>query len=409
MKESFKKIRYILLVLILLVVNFSVPTKEVAEAKTLRDLKEELAQKEANLKAGVSEKLLTEQEIATKKESINKINIEIDSIQQELINLTEEIEQLNVEIVEKEKEIKNIINYYQLSSSESAYLEYIFEAVDFTDFIYRMAITEQLSDYNDKLIDEYHQKIKENEQKKKDLDAKTISLNEKQNQLQAELVSLGDQLGSIVEENVTMEEEIRSLKKVIDTYEKTYNCGLDEDINTCGKGKLPVDTAFYRPVKTGRVSSNYGWRTYWINGAEKTDFHYGVDISRTGYKAPVNPIAAGRVAYIEEQTKCGGNRVYIHHDVKGQKYTSGYFHLAYINVKVGDIVTTESVIGGVGGIESYDGCSTAVHLHLQISTTNIEPLKLGFYSRFTARSFNPRNVLNLPKEGSFFYDKTTKY
>ena len=46
MKETFKKIRYILLVLLLLVVNFAMPTKEVAEAKTLRDLKEELAELE---------------------------------------------------------------------------------------------------------------------------------------------------------------------------------------------------------------------------------------------------------------------------------------------------------------------------------------------------------------------------
>ena len=240
------------------------------------------------------------------------------------------------------------------------------------------------------------------------ISSKTISLNEKQNQLQSELISLGDQLGNILEENVTLEEDIRSLKKVIDTYENSYKCGLDEDINVCSKGKLPPDTAFYRPVKTGRVSSNYGNRTYKLNGKWVSDFHYGIDISRTGYGAPVNPIAAGRVAYIEEKTRCGGNRVYIHHNVKGQAYTSAYFHLSHINVKVGDTVTTETVIGGVGGIESYETCSTAVHLHLQISTTNV-PAGLSYYSRFTARSFNPRNVLNLPPEGSYFYDKTTKY
>ena len=408
MKKVLNSVRYVFLILVLLIVNFAMPSQEAAEAKTLRDLKQELAEKEANLNAGVSEKLLTEQEIADKKESINKINLEIESIQQEMIDLTKEIEELNVEIVEKEEEIKKIINYYQLSNSESAYLEYIFEAADFTDFIYRVAIAEQLSDYNDKLIDEYHNKIKENENKKKELSAKTVSLNEKQNQLQAELISLGNQLGSILEENVTIEEDIKSLKKVIDTYENSYKCGLDEDLNSCGKGKLPPDTDFYRPVTKGKVSSNYGWRTYYLKGKKVTDFHYGMDISQTGYGAPVNPVAAGKVAYIEERTSCGGNRVYIHHNVDDQPYTSAYFHLSHINVKVGDIVTTDTVIGGVGGIESYETCSTAVHLHLQISTTNI-PAGLSYYSRFTARSFNPRDVINFPSEGSYFTDKTTKY
>lgn len=411
MKKTFKKIRYIFLVLLLLLVNFAIPTKESIEAKTLRDLKAELAAKEASLESGESQQQLTQQQIDQKKANISNINLEIENIDKEMVNLTEEIEELNIEIVEKEEEIKNIINYYQLSNSESAYLEYVFEAATFTDFIYRMAISEQLSKYNDELVEEYHATIKRNEEKKEELSAKTIALNEKQKQLQTELVSLGDQLGSILDENTTLEEEIKSLKKVINTYENEYKCGLDEDINVCGGGRLPPDTAFYRPVVKGKVSSNYGSRCYRLNGKTVCDFHYGMDISQTGHGTAVYSMAAGRVAYIEHQTKCGGNRVYIHHDVKGQKYTSAYFHLSHINVRVGDIVTTDTVIGGVGGnpsIETYDGCSSGTHLHIQLSYTNISA-GLSFYSRFTSKSFNPRNVVNLPAEGSWFYNRTTKY
>ena len=407
MKKSFKKFKYVLLVLLLLVVNFALPTKEVAEAKTLRDLKEELAAYEKDLAAGEEQKKLTEQEIANKRASIENINLEISNISKEIVSLNEEIEQLNIEIVEKEKEIKEIMNYYQLSSSESAYLEYVFEAADFTDFIYRMAIAEQLSKYNDELVEEFHATIKENEQKKKDLDAKTVTLNEKQKKLESELASLGSQLGAIMDENVSIEDDIKSVKKMINTYENIYKCGLDEDLNTCGRGKLPPDTAFYRPVKSGKVSANYG--TYYPWG--KPQQHYGMDISQTGHGANVYSMANGRVAYITERSSCGGNMVYIHHNVNGNLYTTGYFHLSHINVSVGDTVTTDTVIGGVGGNSSYewwDDCSTGTHLHIQFGYGN-PPGGLGFYTKFTAKHFNPRNVLNLPSEGSWFYDRTTKY
>lgn len=407
MKKILKKIKYIVLIFVLLVVNFSIPTEEVAEAKTLRDLKEELAAYEAELEQSETQQKLTEQQIANKRSNIDSINAEIQSIQKEMVDLTAEIEQLNVEIVEKEEEIKEIMNYYQLSNSDSAYLEYVFEAADFTDFIYRMAIAEQLSKYNDKLVDEFHETIEKNEKKKKDLDAKTVSLNEKQKQLESELASLGSQLGEIMDENVSIEDDIKSVKKMINTYENVYKCGLDEDLNTCGRGKLPPDTAFYRPVKSGKVSANYG--TYYPYGKPKQ--HYGMDISQTGHGAPVYSMANGRVAYITERSDCGGNMVYIHHNVNGNLYTTGYFHLSHINVKVGDTVTTETVIGGVGGNEYYewwDDCSTGTHLHIQFAYGNTSG-GLGFYTRFTAKHFNPRNVLNLPSEGSWFSDRTTKY
>lgn len=407
MKQSFKKIRYILLVLLLLVVNFAMPTKEVAEAKTLRDLKEELAAYEKDLAAGEEQKKLTQQEIANKKASIENINLEISNISKEIVSLNEEIEQLNIEIVEKEKEIKEIINYYQLSSSESAYLEYVFEAADFTDFIYRMAIAEQLSKYNDQLVEEFHSTIKENEQKKKDLDAKTVSLNEKQKKLETELASLGSQLGEIMDENVSIEDDIKSVKKMINTYENVYKCGLDEDLTVCSRGQLPPGTAFYRPVNKGKVSANYGIYYPWGDPLQ----HYGMDISQTGHGANVYSMADGIVAYITERAKKGGNMVYIHHNINGVKYTTGYFHLSHINVSVGDVVTPNTVIGGVGGnpaIEWWDKGSTGTHLHIQFAYGNI-PGGLSYYTRFTAKHFDPRNVLNLPSEGSWFYDRTTKY
>lgn len=408
MKKILSNFIRLSLVLIVICVTLTVPNShEEVQAKTLRDLKNELAEKEKELANAQNEKKLTQQQIDSKKKGISDINVEIANIYKELDNLTKEIDQLGVEIVEKEQEIKDIMNYYQLSTGESAYLEYIFNAADYTDFIYRMAIAEQLSDYNDKLVDEYNSKIKENEQKKKDLSSKTVELNDKQKQLEKELDSLGTQLGEIMDENVTIEDDIKSVKSLINTYENVYKCELDEDISTCGRGKLPAGTAFFRPVISGVVSANYGIYYPWGYAMQ----HYGMDIAGTGHGANVYSVADGRVAYITERSSCGGNMLYIHHNVNGKAYTSGYFHLATINVKVGDTVTTNTVIGTVGGNSAYewwDDCSTGTHLHLQLSTTNIKE-GLGFYTRFNAKHFNPRNVINFPSEGSSFKDRITKY
>ena len=63
--------------------------------------------------------------------------------------------------------------------------------------------------------------------------------------------------------------------------------------------------------------------------------------------------------------------------------------------KVGDIVTITSVIGTVGGGESYDNCSTGAHLHFGI---------LKGWSGYTY--YNPRNYIKFPRLGSRF---TTRF
>lgn len=401
-----KKIVYVFLAIMLISINFCIPSSTRVEAKTLRTLKQELASMEAELAENESAKEYTEGQIQNKKNNISAINNEIDSIQKEMVSLTNEIENLNVEIEQKQKEIKEIMNYYQLSNGESAYLEYVFNAADFTDFIYRMAISEQLSKYNDELVDEYQNIIKQNKQKQKDLSSKTVSLNEKQVSLQGELSDLGNQLSSFVEESVSIEEEIESMKKLINTYQNVYKCGLDEDLSTCGRDKLPPGTKFYRPTDGGRVSADFGWYYPWGTAT----WHYGMDISQTGHGANVYSVAEGKVVAIYPRTSCGGNQVFIQHLVNGVKYTSLYAHLAYVNVNVGSIVTTNTVIGGVGGnpsIETWDRCSTGTHLHVQIAYGWY--LNEYNYSGFTARSFNPRLVINFPSVGSYFNNRTTKY
>lgn len=411
MKKVLKKVLFVFLIAVLLVVNYAPTTVEPVEAQTLRSLKKELEEKKAEYEANKQQQAATQAEINAAKSKALSISKEIEQIQVEMVKLTEEIEKLNEDIDDKNEEIKKIINYYQLSSGENEYLEYVFDAADFTDFIYRSAISEQLTDYNDELVDEYSQMIIDNEKKKVDLAAKTVTLSEKQTELEKQIQVYKTELEGIVEGAVSIKEELEMLEEFVETYEE-YGCDLDEDISSCSYGKLPPGTAFYRPVVSGRVSSNYGYRTYRINGTTKSEFHYGMDFA-VPHGTPVYAVANGQVVGYTHHYRCGGNMLYIAHNINGTRYTSAYYHLASVNVSVGQSVTYNTVIGYSGGspsIETWDKCTTGAHLHLQMGTgAYLMDSGYRYYSQFQSRSINPRNVINIPSYGVYFNSRDRKY
>ena len=162
--------------------------KAEAKANTLREMKAELARLEAKLADNKKEQNSAQSGINESKQRIDQIAREKVDIEEEIESLSKEIVELNNDIIDMNGEIKDIISYYQLSSTgDSGALEYIFNADDYTELIYRMAITEQLSEYNSNAIKEYNAKISDNEKKK-------VSLANKKTQLGAKEIELEDAL-----------------------------------------------------------------------------------------------------------------------------------------------------------------------------------------------------------------------
>ena len=110
------------------------------------------------------------------------------------------------------------------------------------------------------------------------------------------------------------------------------------------------------PVSNYSVSSDFGIRRHPITGM--THFHTGLDLlSETGDDR-VHPVKPGVVVLAQPHPQYG-NMVVIRHT---NGVESLYGHLANIAVKVGDKVTTETVLGMIGNT----GSSTGKHLHLEI-------------------------------------------
>lgn len=404
-----KRILSILLICTILIPSLIIP--ENVKAETLGDIKRKLAQLEKELQENTNQKQLTEAQINEAYQNIDNINANINQINADKVRILEEIEQLNENIVHKDKEIKEIINFVQVSNGESAYLEYAFGAKDFTDFIYRVAIAEQLTNYNEQLINDYNQMIEDNKKKQIELKNKETSLKQEQVKLQKELEKLGDQLKQIEGIGADKKEQIRLQKEAINLYENQLGCKDDEDIATCGRSVLPPGTAFYRPLMSGYVTSNYGNRCVQLPSGWDCSGHNGLDFSTSGSNVPVYGVGTGIVVGITERSSCGGNMVYVNHIINGQTYTSVTAHLRRINVSMGQRVTKDTIIGIMGGdpsIEYWDGCSTGAHAHISIAT-GLYLTDYFNWNQFAASLFDPRAVINAPVVGGYFKDRITKY
>lgn len=385
-----KKISHILLVMALVIPLF-IPgiTRAANDNRTIRDLKNEIDALEKKLDSVENDKNLTNQQIAEIKINLESIGKEMISIDEEIVQIGIDIEKLNEDIEKKDEQIKELVNFLQVTNGESMYLEYAFGAQTMTDFIYRVSIVEQMTNYNQQLIDEMHKTIKEKNQKTKDLDNKKEYLDKKKIDLANEQAKLGNRIGDILEEEGDMKKQIADARKTLDNY-LAMGCTLDQKISQCAR--IPLDVDFARPLQKGCVSGNYGYQASSPLNPSSSRFHNGIDLACNPWGTPVYATASGLVVGVGFAS-CGGNYVIIQHKINGEYYASRYLHLHSVSVKEKDVVTKDTIIGTVGGGESYDSCSTGPHLHFVLAK--------GLYGRdfslfIEPHIFNPGTKILVP-------------
>ena len=402
MKKFIRSICNLLLVLGLLVPTFMSPfvlNVDAADNRTIKSILADIEKQKKELQENKNKQKLTNEQILTIKNNISLISNEITKGQNEIIEINNQIAILENQIEEKDAEMKKVINFLQLSDGESQYLEYIFGATSFTDFIYRVAITEQLTNYNNKLIKEYNELIESNKKHQADIKKKEEELTIKQNNLQKEVsklqyqvTQLGNEQGSLEEGILKSEASVRAL--IAD------GCDENETVDACYTRlkTLPSDTSFWRPLFSASITSVWGSRRYWYNGRWVESYHYGLDLG-TAERTKVYSVANGTVgdrAYWSGT----GYVLYVYHKVNGVKYTSVYEHLCAncYAVNKGDNVTKDTVIAYSGNT----GQSTGPHLHLGM-LYGWAGIEYSYWdATYYAKLFDPRTVINFPSGyGSF--------
>lgn len=394
-----KKITYLIVVVFLLVLI--IPSK--IEAKTLQDMYDQLADLQTKYNNNKNSKNLTQSQINQLNGEITTISATIEKTRKEIKQAEIDIENSKTKIADKKVETDGLIQFLQVSNGGNIYLEYLFDAENYTDFIYRYEVVKQLTNYNSDLIDELEALILDLQAKEKELSEKTVKLENDRQELTKKVNTLSYSLANFESEGVDIEEDIADLKKVIKVYED-MGCSRNQDITTCAASINAFGWKY--PMAKGCVTSEYtgfNQRLDYSGGGG----HHAIDLDCVGEGTNVYAAADGTIARIAFYD-CGGNAVYITHTVNGKKYTSVYMHLLRIasGMYVGKVVTDQTVIGYVGGWSTstanggYDRCTTGAHLHFGIAE--------GHNAwDFNSYSINPREIFSFPSliynGGGYFY------
>lgn len=322
-----------------------------------------LGEYEAKLNKYKTDAENNQQAINKTQSEINQANNNIEYIKQEMKNMANEIVEMREEIVEYNEEIKRkgeqtkeIVAYYQLSERENVYLEYLFGADNVTDLIYRSSIVEQLTTYNNQVIDELESMIEANEKREIELNKKEVELKNRQKNLEEKVVDLGEEKSNLSVASVSIAQQIKIYQELVNSYKKAGCKSKDViGVDCAVQGEAGV---FRRPTKSGYVTSEFGFR--WGS------LHRGIDISSTNKtKEKIYPIANGKII-AKYKDSAGALILAIEHysSVKGKWYTSLYGHMSSYapGLYVGKNVTSDQYIGYMGNT----GYSFGVHLHMEV-------------------------------------------
>ncbi len=374
-----KKLSSVILLILLTV--FLIPVN--TNAKTLKQLEEEVNKFTSDLESKNNQIAANNAEVAEIKQKIADYENQISEIESETQVLEQEIEESNEEIAEKSEQSKSLFQYLQVSEGENAYLEYIFGATDVTDMVYRMAIVEQLTEYNDQMMDELTQLIEDNQGRKEELADKNEELEKLTDELEAEQSKINAETAAIKDAMPSVQQQLDEANKQL-AYYKKLGCGENEDITSCemrvNGNSVPSASGFYRPMVSGYVTQN------WMNAG-----HLGIDLSNTNKTIEIYPIASG-VVFAKYYDTYGALVLKIRHNVNGRYIYSTYAHLSAWYVNVGDVVTPDTVIGRMGNT----GYSFGAHLHLELTTCDWHAGGGCTWSTYQKSTINPRQYVGFP-------------
>lgn len=374
-----KKISSVILLILLTI--FIIPVN--TNAKTLKQLEDEVNNFTADLESKNNQIAANDAEVAEIKQKIADYENQISEIKSETAVLEQEIEESNIEIAEKSEQSKSLFQYLQVSEGENAYVEYIFGATDVTDMVYRMAIVEQLTEYNDQVMDDLTKLIEDNKQRKEELAAKNTELEKLTDELEAEQSKINAETAAIRDAMPSVEKQKEEAEKQL-AYYKKLGCGENEDITSCemrvNGNSVPSASGFYRPMVSGYVTQN------WMNAG-----HLGIDLSNTNKTIEIYPVASG-VVFAKYYDTYGALVLKIRHNVNGRYIYSTYAHLSAWYVNVGDVVTPDTVIGRMGNT----GYSFGAHLHLELTTCDWHAGGGCTWATYQKSTINPRQYIGFP-------------
>lgn len=400
----------------------SVPSEHAAYASNLNDLQSE--QKEINSKKSeVNSKIKSaedeikeiEGEQNTIKSDIQRLDLaigdaetkivgkekEIKTTKEEITTLQEEIKELSKRIETRNELLKDRARSFQENGSKVSYLEVLFGAKSFGDFIDRLGAIAVIMEADKGIIEEHERDRKDLEDKQvkvelelsnleqmlKDLEGLKSSLSAQKAEKDAVMADLKEQQGQLEEAKLSLEEEQSilaaqeaAIKKAIQQEQKRIEeerkraaerAAEAEKENNDGANNNPppVSSGVFTKPADGRITS--GFRP------PHRPNHHGVDIAKTG-TVPIVAAADG-VVIRSYYSPSYGETVFISHYIDGQTYTTVYAHMRRHSRAVSEMQTVKK--GQFIGYMGNTGQSFGQHLHFE--------LHRGAWNQAKSNAINP--------------------
>ncbi|MDD5693149.1 MAG: peptidoglycan DD-metalloendopeptidase family protein [Patescibacteria group bacterium] len=327
-----------------------------------------------------SQRTTLEGEVASFNNQIAAIESQIVQTDSQLTELNGKITQANADLLKQKDLLREYLRTMYVDGQVST-VELIAKSKSFSEFLdqseYMGAMQQNVQNTASQISD--LKTMLEQEQ------LKVIALQEQQKAMQTALVQQKAEKDAYLTQVTT--EEQAAKKKLSDM--------LSRGTITCN-GSSPVIKAsnpiFKFPLNCGYISQGWGNTAYaTVDRAYGGAIHNGVDVA-VGANTGIHAIGAGTVYATgsDDGASGWGNWIIIQHRIASTDYYSLYAHMiAPTPLAKGDSVTTDDVVGGVGGSGGWP-----VHLHFSLYKSDKPAYGSGGPS-YPGNTIDPLNYMDI--------------
>lgn len=285
--------------------------------------------------------------------SLQQLNHDLKVKQEELETIKGQLAEVKAEL-ERRKQLvaERVTNIYM--QGELTYLDLLFNAKDFREFINRAFYLNLIFEKDQELYDSVRAKKEEVTRSKLEMESAITEIASDRDKLQGQNLEISRVreeksalLRAISRDKVLAEKQIRELEE-----ESKRITQFLQELTGGYTGKWT--SKFLKPC-SGRISSPFGPRIHPIT--RRQQFHTGIDIAAP-YRTPLKAGGDGKVVYVGWRGGYG-NTVMIDH---GGGLATLYAHCSGFAVSNGNIVKAGQVIAYVGST----GTSTGNHVHFEV-------------------------------------------
>lgn len=364
--------------------QFSDNASVIAFQNSIKELEQKQKELKDKLKDVQNNRYSAQQRSAYYQELILSTEKKIETAQNLLAALIVQIAEKEGEISEKETQIAEktdevnstrekflMMIRAEYESENTDILSVILGSDDMGDLLTRIENMASLLEYNSKLLEKFKTEKRELEDMKAILESAKSELEESKASQEAYTDELLKEESALEQQKGDSDKYIASLRKTEAQITAEYNAAqkaedeenrrLETLLRQLAKESQSdyVGGKFIWPVDLSikRISSGFGYRTYYIYGKKVTDFHRGIDIpSATG--TDIYAAQSGKVIVATSHYSYG-NYIVIDH---GGGISTLYAHCSKLLVKVGASVKQGDHIAEMGST----GNSTGPHLHFEV-------------------------------------------